>query len=251
MKQIKSSHIDLQLTHSVQTSNTSSATPSTGTSRPVNYNVNIKGNGDLALPDQEQLHITVNQSTNVAEIVQGAKVYVQNAQGQWYVLNKSDFNGVVNNPFSGVNIDQNSLLALVQDSKITDHGDENLNGQNLRHITADLDKNALHQLLTNNPQLKSTLGQQDLDTILNDTKSFQSSIDVWIDESQFYLHRTQLKLNILADTSGVGNGAPSTIATNLNTIVDLSKFNDPVIITPPTNATPTTNPSAILGFGKP
>jgi hypothetical protein len=213
--------------------------------------VNIAGSGDLVLPDQQQLHLTINQATNVAEVMQGNKVYVQNTQGQWYVLNKSDFTNAIGNPFAGVNIDENSLMGLVQHSKITDHGDENLNGQNLRHISADLDKTALRQMLTSNPQLQGMLGGQNLDTLLNNTKTFQSTIDLWIDETQFYVHRTQLKLNMVTNTSSLSESAPPNVIANLNTIVDLSNFNAPVTITPPANAIPTNNPGSIIGIGQP
>ena len=273
MQQLKSAHAEIQSSNSVQSSNatatvaTSTATATTGTSTststpasstpiPTTSSLTIKGSGDEALPDQEQLNLTINQNTHLAEIVQGNKVYVQNAQGQWYVLDKSAFQGIVANPFAGVNFDQNSLLALIQHTQITDHGTQSLNGQNLRHITATLDKEGVRQLLNDNPQLAGSLGGQNIDAILNNTKSFLSSVDVWIDESQFYVHRTELKLNLVADTSGL-NGTPtatatpqpSSITTNLDTVVDLSKFNVPVVITPPTNAIPTNNPGAIFGLG--
>jgi hypothetical protein len=261
MKQLKSSHIVVQSTNTIATTGSAqtppgpAATPgATATPASSNVTVNISGSGDEALPGQEQFHLTVNtlnQSTSLSEIVQGDQIYVQNPQGQWYVMNTSDFQGWTGNPFSGVNLDQNSLLALVQHTKITDHGDENLNGQSLRHITAVLDKDALRQLLTSNPQLQGALGTKNIDDLLTNTKAFLASIDVWIDETHFYVHRTQLKLNLVANTSSIGGEAPETVATNLNTIIDLSKFNAPVTITPPTNATPTDNPGAIFGIGKP
>lgn len=265
MKQLKSSHFEIQLTDNTQTTGSAAATTTTptakgtpaasGTVAPQNLNVNIKGSGDQAGPDQTQMQVTIaslNTTTKLAEVTQSDKVYVQNAQGQWYVLNKTDLAKYAgNNPFSGMNIDQNSLLGLVQQANITDRGTEALNGQNLRHISADLNKTALRQLLSSNPDLKNALGQQNLDTLLNRTKSFKSTVDVWIDESKFYVHRTQLKLNMVADTSDVSNEAPKTVSTDLNSIIDLSKFNEPVTINVPTNATPTDNPGAIFGIGKP
>ncbi len=251
MEQLKSSHVDLQSHLSVQTTSTATPSASVGTPTPSNITINITGTGDQALPDQEQLTLNVGQAAKVAEIVQSDKVYVQNPQGQWFVLNKSDFQGAVSNPFSGVNLDQQSLLALVQHTKITDHGTETLNGQSLRHITADLDKVALRQMLNDNPQLRGALGQQNLDTIMNNLKSFQSSVDVWIDETQFYVHQTELKLNLVADTTVSAGATPSTATTNLDTVINLSKFNAPVTITPPTNATPTNDPGAIFGLSNP
>jgi hypothetical protein len=242
MKQLKSSHVDLQSTTNVQTRG---ASATTGTSQ--NVSVQVKGNGDQQLPDQEQLNLTLDNTTNVAEILQGDKVYVKNNQGKWYVLDKTTLQNSVGNPFSGFTIDQNSLLGLLQDIKLTDHGTESLNGVSLRHITAQLDKTALKQLLNSDPQLKNTFGSQNIDTVLDNTKTFLSTADVWIDETNFYVHRSELKVNLAADTSAVGNGAPASVKTALDLIVDLSKFNDPVTITPPTNATPTNNPAAVLG----
>jgi hypothetical protein len=251
MKQLKSSHVSLQSSDNLKTTGSSS---SSGSSNPQNVTINITGSGDEALPNQEQLKLSINalnQVTNLTEIVQGNQVYVQNPQGKWYVLNTSQLEGMVGNPFAGISLDQNTLLGLIQNTQITDHGTESLNGQSLRHITAALDKDALRQLLTNNPQLKGALGTQDIDTLLNNTKSFLSTIDVWIDETHFYVHRTQFKLNLTANTGAVSTVAPKTTAVNLNTIVDLSNFNVPVTITPPTNAIPTDNPGAVFGIGKP
>lgn len=252
MKRLKSAHVEIQNTV-VQTSGTTSATPTTATGTPTaNITVKLTGSGDAALPDQEQLKLTINQGTTLSEILKGEKVYVQNAQGKWYVLDKTSLQGAVGNTFSGFNIDQNTLIGLIQHAKITDYGTQQLNGQNLRHITADLDKTALSQLLKDNPQLSGGISQQNIDTVLNKTKSFQSIVDVWIDETQFYVHRTEFKLSLDADTSSisgtptVAGTVPTNVTTNQDSIIDLSKFNVPVTITPPTNATPTNDPTVIL-----
>jgi hypothetical protein len=247
MKQLKSSHIDLQSIVNTQTSGGTVTTGTTTTAIPENVNLNIKGSGDQQLPDQEQMNLTINTNTNVVEILQGDKVYIKNQQGRWYVLDKSALQGLVGNPLSGIRIDQNSLLAMLQNIKITDNGDQNLSGQSLRHITAQLDKDALRQLVSANPQLKNALGTTNTDAILNNTKSFLSTVDVWIDETNFYIHRTELKINLDADTSSIGNGAPTSVKSNIDTIVDLSKFNEAVTITPPTNAIPTNDPATVLG----
>jgi hypothetical protein len=244
MKQLKSSHIDLQSTTNVQASG---GTSSSATAAPQNVNVQVKGSGDQQLPNQEQLNLTLNNSMAVAEVLQGNKVYVKNNQGKWYVLDESTLQNTVGNPFSGFTIDQNSLLGLLQNIKLTDNGTQSLKGVSLRHITAQLDKTALQQLLNSDPQLKSMFGQQNIATVLNNTKTFLSTVDVWIDETNFYVHRTELKINLAANTSSVGNGAPNSVKTALDLIVDLSKFNVPVTITPPANAIPTNNPAAILG----
>lgn len=243
MKQLKSLHTELQSSNHTQISSATSGVPS-------DVSTNIMGNGDQMPPNQAQMNLTVNGTTHVSQVIDGDKVYVQNAQGQWYVLSKSTLEGAAGNPFSSVNIDQNGLLGLIEHAKITDHGADTLNGQSLRHISADLDKTALHQLLTDNPQLQGILGQQNIDNVLDKTKSFQSTIDVWIDEANFYVHRTQLKLKMTVDSTGVTGTGASTTMTDLSSTVDLSKFNEPVTITPPTNAIPTNHPSGIFGFGK-
>lgn len=253
MKQLKSSHVNLQSTNNVQTIG-GSATPTSNAQSPTSYNITIKGDGDQALPDEEQLNLNINEGTKIVQILKGNQVYIQNPQGKWYVISKSQIRDTVGNPFSGVNLDQNSLLGLIQHTKITDHGYDSPSGvtvpanEHWRHITAALDKEALRQLLTDNPQLKSSLGQQNIDTLLNNTKSFTSTVDVWIDETQFYVHRTQFVLNMDATTSGLANGAPNEVSTKINSIVDLSKFNETVNITAPTNATPASDAGTIFSF---
>ena len=247
MKQLKSSHVEIKSNSNVQTSGSSTAS-SNGTPTASNSNIVLTASGDQALPDAEQLNVNIN-TVKLTEILQGDKIYVQNSQGQWYVLNKSDFENASTNPFSGISFDQNTLIGALEHIKLDDHGADNLNGKSLRHLTATLDKEAVKEILTQNPQLKSAFGKQDVDTLLNNTKKFLSTVDVWIDEQQFYVHRTQLKLNLDADTSTVGNGAPSSVATTLDTTIDLSNFNTPVTISPPATATPTNNPAAIFGIG--
>ncbi len=246
MKQVTSSHIVIQSNDNVQASGTPTTTTS-GTSLPDNVNLSISGTGDQSQQGGQQLALEIN-TLKLSEVVQGNNIYVENPQGKWYVLNKSNFQGLAS-PFSGVTIDQNTLLGIIQNVQITDHGIQSLNGQNLRHITGSLDKTALAQLINENAQLKSQFGQQDITTLLNNTKSFQASVDLWIDESQFHLHRTQLVVNLTADTSAITHSAVSTTSVQINTTLDLSKFNEPVTITIPTNATPTNNPATILGIG--
>ncbi|GCE18747.1 DUF6612 family protein [Dictyobacter kobayashii] len=252
MKKLKSSHIEVKSDTSLQAveakSSTNSKTPSA-----TNLNVSTTGSGDEQGADQQQLAVTVNsaqQTTKLAEVVSGSKVYIQNNLGKWYVLDKQQLAGSNTNMFSGVTVDQNSLLGLVQNVKLVDHGDENLAGSSLRHLTASLDKNALQQVLTQSPQLKGSLGQQNIDTILKSAKQFNAVVDVWIDENKFYIHRTQLQLDILADTSAAGNGAPAAAKSSVKTVVDLSKFDQPVTIKVPTNATPTTNPATVFGLSQ-
>ncbi len=253
MSQLKSTHIDLQIKGSGQASS-ATATQPTGTPTTTGaVKFSLTGSGDEALPGQEQMNVTVTQSvTNTAnsfaEILSGGKFYVQFA-GQWYELNNAE-NGV-SNPLSWFSSpDMTQLLGLLDHMQIVDHGDESLNGTILRHITFNLDKVALQQLLSSNQQLVNLVGQQNINALLNNTQTFVASLDLWIDETQFYVHRTEIKLNLsinpaaLTQTvtptanSPIQGLIPSNVLANLDFIVDLSKFNQPVSITPPANATP-------------
>jgi len=264
MKDLKSAHIETKTTGTLQTLGTP-GTPTTSTSTPAPTTASslmfkVSGSGDEALPNEEQLQVTVSQGknsspANLAEIVQGDKVYVQNTKGQWYVLDKSALEGFTGNPFSGINgLDPNALLGLLQDTQITDHGDGLLNGENLRHISVALDKAGFKRILDSDPQLGNLFGQQNIDTLLNNTKSFTSSLNLWIDETNFYVHRTELKVNVGEDISALSQSLtpvvtfplPAGVITSFDSTLDLSKFNDPVKITPPTGAIPTDNPISIF-----
>lgn len=273
MSKLKSAHIDLKVNGSgtAVTSNTTgtpTATTTTGSSTPTptpttsQVSYSLTGTGDEALPSQEAMQFTVSQTAtnttnHLAQIVQGDKVYVQNTKGQWYVLDKSVLKGYVDNPFSGVSSpDLTELIGLLEHTQITDNGVQSLNGQNLRHITIALDKTALKQFLSNNQQLIDLLGQQNLNAIIDNTKAFSSSVDLWIDEKTSYVHRTELKFNLNAVTSSLGQYVtptttaimvPSNVTTNLDSVVDLSNFNAPVTITPPANAIPTNDPTTVFG----
>lgn len=254
MSNLKSAHVNFQAKGSGQSAGTSTS----GTPTTVSFNVN--GSGDEALPGQEEMRLAATQSvtnTNntVTQILYGNKLYVQSG-GQWYVLNSSQI-GSTGNPFAGFGTSNiNELLVLLVHTKITDHGDQSLNGVMLRHITLQLDKYALQQLLQSDQQLVNMLGQQNINAVLNNAKSVNATVDLWIDEQQFYVHRSELKLNLNVDAASLSQQVtpavnstikgliPSNVITNLDTIVDLSNFNQPVTITPPTVATPIAIPTA-------
>lgn len=255
MKNVKSAHMVVQ-------SNDSLSASQTGTSGSTGMTLSLKGTGDAQLPD-EQFSLTVNPTNvSMAEIVKGDKVYIQNTQGQWYVVDKSVFEnaGGTTNPFAGYSFNESDLLGLLAHVQIHDNGDETLNGVGVRHITATLDKNGLQQLLQSYPQAKSLLGNVDLNEVLNRAKNFKSTLDVYIDNTQYYLDRTELKINLTADVTGLtltptpstgasATATPTSATVNVDNIVDLSNFNKPVTITAPANATPTSDPAVIFGGG--
>ncbi|HYU76652.1 MAG TPA: hypothetical protein VEL31_28625 [Ktedonobacteraceae bacterium] len=272
MSQLKSTHIDLKANGSGQAITTNATpTPTTGTGTPTpttavnNVTFNLIGSGDEALPNVEVMQFDVSQNgatttpttSHLEQIVQGDKVYIKNTKGQWYVLNKSDLKGYVDNPFSGVKSpDLTELIGLLEHTQITDNGIQSLNGQNLRHITIAMDKEALKQFLSNNQQLVDILGQQNLNAVIDNTKTFSSTVDLWIDEATAYVHRTELKFNLGVDTGTLSQSitptvttviVPANVTTKFDSIVDLSKFNESVTVTTPTGAIPTNDPTTVFG----
>ena len=261
MKQVKSLHLDMTATEGFSISGLPSS--STSSSVPSSLNINLKASGDEILPDQTSLQLTAGGISGLsnfafAEIVKGSQVYIQNAQGKWYVIDKSELTGSssFSSLFSSASVpDFNKLLDLVQkDVTVTDHGDESLNGANLRHISVKLDKNGLSSLLNSTGQFQGITGQS-LDSLFSSLNNFGATLDFWFDESTSYIHRMEMKLNMAMDLSkfvtpspGTTTGSPAGISINADIVVDLSKFNDPSIkITAPANATQTDNPATIFG----
>src|SRR5438270_1243922 len=274
MSQLKSTHIDLKANGSGQaittpTPTTGTGTPTTTTTTPTatvnNVTFNLIGSGDEALPNVEAMQFDVSQNgatttpttSHLEQIVQGDKVYIKSTKGQWYVLDKSVLKGYVDNPFSGVKSpDLTELIGLLEHTQITDNGIQSLNGQNLRHITIAMDKEALKQFLSNNQQLIDILGQQNLNAVIDNTKTFSSTVDLWIDEATAYVHRTELKFNLGVNAGTLSKSitptvttviVPANVTTKFDSIVDLSKFNESVTVTTPTGAIPTNDPTTVFG----
>lgn len=247
MKQLKSAHIAMKITDTV---NADLKMPTPIPSNVGQFSTNLTGNGDEVLPDKFALHFTFGMSNNAAlnfnisEIILGRQIFMQESKGQWYVLS-GGIQGASGNPFAGANISNyNSLLGLAQKAQITDHGDQTLNGQNLRHITITFGQDALKELLNATGQSSPRL--------LNRTTLKQSTLDAWIDEATSYVHRLELKLNLAVKGSPAdGSGTPAispippSMTTGLDAIIDYSKFNEPITITAPAHAIPTSSLSGI------
>lgn len=96
------------------------------------------------------------------------------------------------------------------------------------------------------------MSSQQIAALLNNTKSLQSSIDIWIDESQFYVHQTEIKLNLVtgsgANSTPTAGASSASVTVNTDSTIDLSKFNESITITPPANATPINDPTTIFGI---
>lgn len=251
MKNLKTSHIVLNMVMEVNAANIPGIqTPSdtNGVPAPSTIAANIKGSGDQSIPDKQmKMDFTLNvasTSVQISEITTSDKFYIKTPNSQWYSIDQASDAQLANSLGSslpalstGQNLDESSILTLIEHSKFTDHGDQNLNGLSLRHLTVTMDKTAFQQLLSTDPQLKSTFGSQDL----NSLQDFRASVDVYIDENQFYIHRAEVKVSYTTDVNG------TSAKTNVDSTTDLSNFNKPVTITVPDNATPLTDPSQLLG----
>lgn len=251
MKGLKTVHFDMNLgeTLNMGTSTSSSTTPN-------HYTINVKANGDEVLPNQVSLQTTtatnVGSSANLkfAETVTGGKVYIQNSKGQWFVLSESQFKSAGANPFTGTDISgYNNLLTLAQKATFVDHGDQTLNGVSLRHITVTLGKNTLSDLLNATGALNklSAQQQQAMNKLLSNVKLQNASLDLWIDENTDYVHQMTIKFTMNINTASLvtpttsSSSTPSTISTAIDITINYSKFNTPITIKAPANATPTNN----------
>jgi len=181
-----------------------------------------------------------NLSTQVSDVIINDKAYIKIGQGQWYVVDPPNIDytsGVyITSVFSSPTINLNSLLKLIEHTQFTDHGTEIVQGQPLRHITVNMKKDAFLLLVSDNPHLKSSFSSLNLNAV----KNLNTSVDVYIDENQFYVHRTVLQVNLGTDDNNL------TTSTILSVTTDLSKFNQPVTITEPANATLLTDLKQLL-----
>lgn len=247
MKQLKTEHVVMN--------STSTSTINLGTSSsasPTQTTAKLKMTGDIVLPDQSSMQLTlntgaVNQNINItiSMIITGQQLYIQNSKGKWYQLDNTLLKGASSNPFAGSNIaSYNQLLPLAQKAKFTDRGTETLNGASLRHITVAFGKDALADLLKATGQNLPASQQADLNKLLSDITINKLTLDLWIDEATSYVHRMELKMGITigGSTSTTGStGVSSGITSDSDIVIDYSKFNEPVKITAPAGATPTDN----------
>src|SRR6266704_3382391 len=205
MQQLKAVHISMKLTSNGDWGRSSKSS----TAQP--FSVSATASGDEVRPDKSMLHLSVGQG----------------------------YNGAANNPFTSMNSSTyNKLLAIAQKAMYTDHGVQTLNGESLRHITVTFSKDVLKDLL--NSTNLSTLQQQRANTLLNNAKLVNPTLDVWVDESTSYVHHMELIFDMNVNTSSFGTSVTSSTI-NVDMTVDYSKFNVPVTISAPGNAIPTNN----------
>lgn len=246
MKSLKTQHMTIHGTASIQASKTSTS------SNPVTVGVATTGTGDQQGLDQ---HFTLanrinGHAANVSEVVSGNHDYIQNQHGKWYDVSSNQSVIQYSHLLTGVTIDKVLLDSGVVDLKLVDHHDEKLNGASVRHLTATFNKAALTQLLQQSSKLRNSFGQQTLSQIISSAKSANLIVDVWIDESTFYISQTEFNLNLVANTSGATKIVPLAGMTTAEAVVNFSGFNQPIsnAIVVPSNATATNSLETVFGL---
>ena len=227
MSQLKSAHINFQANVNV-----ASSTPSTSTSTG-GLTFSLTGHSDVANPDQVSADLQLGSVPVLSLVSNGQKVYVRGKNGTWYFLEKSQLKDGAQNFFSqSLTQRMGQILILLQNAKLTDHGQEVLNGKTLEHITATFDQQTLQQLSVQLNGLLSANAQSQLQ---------KATLDLWIDQSTWYVHQTQL--DIVAQSQVSLNGQSKSNSTTVSPVdvkiqLNFSKFNEPVNIQVPSNAVP-------------
>jgi hypothetical protein len=240
MQHLKSAHITMNVGTTANGGNTAG--------QQQNNTLTVRADGDQVFPGQSSLRMSIGPMTGgtptiFTEVVTGNQLYVQNSQGQWHVISEQNLAG---SPFSAIQVSNyNNLLMLAQKATLTDHGEEMLNGQTTRHITMTFNSDALKSLLSATGQLGSlsTQQQQDLNQELSQIKLNASTLDVWIDTTNSYVSRMELRFSIssAANSNGSTNETSSVDAT-----IDYSKYNESVTISAPAGAIPVNNAGDLL-----
>lgn len=234
MSHLKSAHIDLQAKVNVQSA-ASSTSPNTNV-----LAFNVTGRSDVASPDKVSVNLQLGQQPFLSVIGLGQKVYVREKNGTWLFLDKSQLKDGSQNFFSqSLAQRMGQIMAILQSAKLTDHGQESLNGQALDHITATLDQQSLQAL---SGQLNTFL-PADRQSTQNQLQ--KATLDLWIDQATSYVHQAKLDLvtqidlgKIPALSSRQVSSSSTLLPVELNVQVNFSKFNEPVNIQAPANAVP-------------
>ncbi len=242
MNKLQSVHFDLQASLATQLGSATSATPTAATpTTPIgNITFNVTGHGDAAGTDQSQVNLTLGNQPIVNVISKGQTVYVQTKDGQWFSVDKSKLKNGSQSFFSqSLAKHMADLTTLLLNAKLTDHGQETVNGESLDHITAVMDQQSLQALSS---QLNGLLpaNQQQAQNQLT-----KGTIDLWIDQSTSLIHQVkldvmaQVDVSKMAQANGQGNGnTPMPASVEAKAQLNFSKFNQPVNIQAPSNATP-------------
>lgn len=191
-------------------------------------------------PDQASINLSMGDQSIVNVISKGQTIYVQKGDGKWFSIDKSKLKSGAQSFFSQSLAKRlAALTAELQNAKLTDHGQESVNGESLDHITAVLDQQTLQALSS---QLNGLL-PADQQSVQNQITG--ATLDLWIDQNTSYIHQAKLDLAARADVSNMpllGNdhnaSTPMVISIDLKAQINFSKFNQPVNIQAPANAIP-------------
>jgi len=187
--------------------------------------------GDRTYNDQGYFKVTVNstgKAIHSTQIFKENKLYIQKNFNKWYVTDSSAPMAQIIIDDLKQDFDAASNLALIKNAPLTDHGEEKIAGVSLRHISVALNKDAF------NERYKALFSSPD-----HAVKIDKPTEDLWIDDATSYVHRIILKYTMITDTSTLAK--PITLSDYEETTTDYSNFNQPVTITSPTNAIPTSN----------
>lgn len=227
LAKLNSVHADLQTTLTAQSANSRGG-----------MTFSLTGRSDAVRPDDASVNLSLGQRPLLAVISKGPRVYVQGRNHVWYWLDKNTLKDAAQNFFSqSLATRLGQIMSVVENASLTDHGQENLNGVSLDHITAVLDQQTLQTL---NTQLGGLLPQG---VQPGQSRITAASLDLWIDQSTWYVHQailnvaTQIDMTVLQPYLGhpsVTGVVPVTVKARVN----LSNFNQPVNIQAPANAVP-------------
>lgn len=232
MSQLKAAHFDLQATLKLQ---------STSSSNGMTFNVT--GNGDASTTSkQADVNLLLGKQPWLSLISTGGKVYVQSNNGAWHVTDQSKISGTEKIFSQNMTTVVGGLLSTLKNATLSDKGSEVLNGETLDHIVVTLDAKTLKALSAQFNGLLPTNNQS------TQNELSQTTLDLWIDTTTWYVHQAVLNASVQVDLSklpqinfdGQNIVLPATVLpVTLKAQINFSKFNQAVNIQAPANATPT------------
>jgi hypothetical protein len=257
MSQIQSFHVEANLDTSIHLS------------QPILALTDMKGsltaNGNLA-PSQKltQLDVTLKPTLanitipigTITLIVNNQQLYMRPAADtttQWFTLVLPASSITLGTPDIG------SILSILSHVQFHDHGTETLPGTNkqLHHLTVDGDQGILGPLLSNS-SVAQQIGSDAFNKAIESISSLQIAADFWIDTATNLINEvdlnatTDINLSALLEALTQAKQPTVSIATTLVNIlpkpltatittkgsIKFSKFNEPIHITVPANASP-------------
>jgi hypothetical protein len=247
--QVKSVHVDLQGSASLQTSGPLFPAFAQATTFHIHVSANLDRINQASSAHSTIKLVAAGQSTQVlrdAARLVGGVLYVQAPSGQWFSLSLGSVLAFLSAHATSLQqLHPQALLALAQQVHITGAGMTTIHGSQVRHIVLSIDQAAWGQLLN-----MATLPQRDLKVAASIKLLHSLQADLFIDNATSRLVRIELRgaVQINVDTllaavnrqnmTSPGAGTRQlTVAFDLHLV--LSKFNQPVArITAPPGAMP-------------